>query len=137
MNKVTIALVLGAVFALGCGDKTDGAGSGSAKASAAASVKSSAAPAASSAAPAASSAAAPADSAGGSDAPVGVQECDDYIKKWKECYKDPTIKAAMEPAFKQLTDGWRKTASEGQAQKDGLKVGCKASLDAFPKDGCK
>lgn len=133
MNKVTIALVLGAVFAMGCGDKTDAAGSGSAKASGAASVKTSAAPAASSAAPAASSAAAP-DAAGDT---IGVQECDDYVKKWKECYKDPTTKAAMEPGLKTMTDEWKKQAAAGGAQKDGLKMVCKASLDAFKSDACK
>jgi hypothetical protein len=60
VNKIAIALVLGAVFAVGCGDKgADGAKSG-----------------------AAASGSAKADSKGGSS---GTKSCDDYWAKVKEC----------------------------------------------------
>jgi hypothetical protein len=63
VNKIAIALLLGACFAVGCGDKTDAAGSGSAKASAA---------------PAASSA----------KSAAGAGSTDDYVKGYCDCKGD-------------------------------------------------
>ena len=74
--------------------------------------------------------------AGGGDS-VGVQECDDYIKKMDACFaKDATTKAAMEPSFKQMRDSWKQAAQAGGAAKDALKTGCKAALDGIPAN-CK
>jgi hypothetical protein len=115
VKKIAIALVLGAMFAVGCGDKgADGAKSG-----------------------AAASGSAKADAkSGGGDSGTGVAECDEYIKKWNDCYKDPAMKAAAEPGLKATKDAW-KTAAETPAGKDGLKMSCKAMVDAFPAAACK
>ena len=112
-KSIGCLLVLGALFAVGCGDKAAG-GSDSSKPAASGDSK-----------------------AGMSGDSVGVAECDEYIKTWRDCYKDPTMKAAAEPGFKQTVDAWKKTAAEGGAAKDGLKTACKAMNDAFPKDACK
>ncbi len=68
MNKISIALLLGAVFAVGCGDAEKGAGSGSAKASSAPSTKSTA-------------------SGGTTAAPAGGST-DDYVKAYCDCKQD-------------------------------------------------
>lgn len=114
MNKIAFALLLGAVFAVGCGDKGgDAKGSSSAAAAASGTAK-----------------------ASGGGGEIGVAECDAYIKQWQDCYKDPTMKAAAEPAFKQVTEQW-KTMAKDSAQKEALKTACKTMVDNFPKDACK
>ena len=71
----------------------------------------------------------------GADA-VGVKECDDYIKKWNDCYKDPTTKAAAKPGLDQMTAAW-KEAAKNPASKSALAAGCKSALDSFPAAACK
>jgi hypothetical protein len=73
-------------------------------------------------------------SGGGGD--IGVKECDDYIKMWNDCYKDPATKSAMKSGLDQMTSAWKQAASTPQG-KAGLATGCKAALDAFPKSSCK
>jgi major membrane immunogen (membrane-anchored lipoprotein) len=77
------------------------------------------------------------DEAGGGEAPasgeaIGVEECDDYFKKAEACMsKVPAdTKTAMESAIKANRAAWRDVAKNA-ANKDALKVGCKATLDAF------
>lgn len=128
MNKTVIALLLGACFAVGCGDKTDGAGSGSAKASAA--------PAASSAKPAASGAS---TSAGGS---TGSKSCDEYWAKVQKCndfalksmpdgaQKD-TAKKTQDEAIAKTKEGWKALSG------DQLEQACKPMLDAMAAQKCE
>jgi hypothetical protein len=73
--------------------------------------------------------------AGGGDS-VGVKECDDYIKMWNDCYKDPATKAAAKPGLDQMTSAWKQAAKDPQS-KAGLATGCKMALDNFPKAACK
>ena len=73
-------------------------------------------------------------SAGG-DA-IGVAECDAYIKKWNDCYKDPTMKAAAKPAFDQVQASWAGMAKD-PAQKAALAGACKTMVDNFPSAACK
>ena len=132
MNKISIALLLGAFFAVGCGDKTDGAASGSAKASSA--------PAKSGSAAAASSGAAA--TTGTAAAAGGSKVCDEYWAKVEKCNafnlkavpdgaaKDDA-KKKQEEAMKQMKDGWK--AMEGAAL-DGV---CKQSLDAMAATKCE
>jgi hypothetical protein len=72
------------------------------------------------------------DSGGGEGASggsIGVKECDDYLAKVDACFaKDPATKAAMQDGLKAQRDAWKATAA---TNKDALKVGCKAALDAF------
>jgi hypothetical protein len=78
-------------------------------------------------------------SAGGAAASgdsVGVKECDDYIKKWNDCYKDPTTKAAAKPGLDAMTAAWKQAASNPQA-KASLATSCKSALDSFPAAACK
>ncbi len=110
MNKIAIALVLGAVFAVGCGDKgADGAKSG-----------------------AAASGSAKADSKGGSS---GTKSCDDYWAKVKEC-NEKQMKdvpdAAKEQMKKSLDDAEKMTKDSWKDLKgDALDTACKAMLDAY------
>ncbi len=120
MNKFAIALMLGAVFAVGCGDKAgDGKDSKSASASGSGSAK------------------ADDKKAAGGGGEIGVKECDDYIKMWKDCYKDPAAKAAAQPGLDAMVKAWKDAAAAGGAQKDALATGCKTAMDTFPKDACK
>lgn len=68
---------------------------------------------------------------GGADS-VGVQECDDYIKKYATCIEKmpAAAKPAAEQGFKAQKDAWKTSAAtpEGKAA---LKTGCKAALDAL------
>ena len=76
---------------------------------------------------------------GGGDA-IGVQECDDYIKKMTACLEKlpGPAKAASEPAFKQMRDSWKQTAASGAAAKAALQTGCKAALDGLASNpACK
>jgi hypothetical protein len=71
--------------------------------------------------------------AGGS---IGVKECDDYIKKWNDCYKDATMRAAAKPAFDQIQASWAGMAKD-PAQKAALAGACKTMVDNFPTAACK
>jgi hypothetical protein len=75
-------------------------------------------------------------SGGGGGDSIGVKECDDYIKMWNDCYKDPATKSAMKSGLDQMTAAWKQAAAT-PAGKSGLATGCKAALDAFPKSSCK
>lgn len=106
MNKFAIALVLGAVFAVGCGDKAaDGAKSG-----------------------AAASGSAKADAKTG----TGMAECDDYLKKLEACVaKGGPAKDAMEASLKTARDAYK---SVPDAAKDTTKASCKTAADALKCD---
>jgi hypothetical protein len=67
---------------------------------------------------------------------IGVKECDDYIAKWNACYKDPTMKAAAQPAFDQVKAAWAESAKT-PAGKTGLAMACKSMVDNFPSAACK
>jgi hypothetical protein len=67
---------------------------------------------------------------------VGVKECDDYIKKFNDCYKDPTAKAAAKPGLDAMVSAWKQAAATPQG-KAGLATGCKSALDNFPAAACK
>ena len=75
-------------------------------------------------------------SGGGSADAVGVKECDDYIKTWKDCYKDPTARAAAQPGLDQMTKAWKEQAKDPNS-KAALAQGCKMALDNFPKAACR
>ncbi|NUP07060.1 MAG: hypothetical protein HOW73_13480 [Polyangiaceae bacterium] len=125
MNKIAIALVLGAFFAVGCGDKTDGAASGSAKASAAPKDSGKA-----------STTGTAASTGGGTS---GSKVCDDYWTKLKACNenalkavpdgpaKDQT-KKGFEDAEKQTKEAWAKMEGPG------LETACKAAIDALAQN---
>jgi hypothetical protein len=73
---------------------------------------------------------------GGGGGDVGVKECDDYIKTWKDCYKDPTARAAAQPGLDQMTKAWKEQAKDPNS-KAALAQGCKMALDNFPKAACR
>lgn len=124
MNKFAIALLLGTVFAVGCGDKTDGAGSGSAKASSAPSGSAKAATSASAATT-------------GDTASAGNKTCDDYWTKFKACNEKglAAMPEASREATKKSYDDAEKMSKEAWAKMDAamLETTCKASLDALEK----
>jgi hypothetical protein len=72
---------------------------------------------------------------GGSADSIGVKECDDYIKTWNDCYKDPASKAAAKPGLDAMTKAWKDQAKDPQS-KAALATGCKMALDNFPKAAC-
>jgi hypothetical protein len=74
-------------------------------------------------------------SAAGASGSVGVKECDDYVAKWSECYKDPATRAAVQPSFDQVKQQWA-TMAKDPAQKAGLQTACKAMVDNFPSAAC-
>jgi hypothetical protein len=103
MKKLFLAAMLVmSMFALGCDKKADDTGS-----------------------------AKPAAAGGGGDS-IGVQECDDYLKKMSDCLgKMPAeAKSASEQALKSSKDAWKQAAATPQG-KDSLKIACKAALDAL------
>jgi len=67
---------------------------------------------------------------------IGVKECDDYMKKWADCYKDPAMKAAAKPGLDQTVAAWKQAAATPQG-KAGLATSCKMMLDNFPSASCK
>jgi hypothetical protein len=71
----------------------------------------------------------------GGDA-IGVRECDDYLKKWQDCYKDPASKAAARPALDQMVAAWKKEAA-APANRVAVAASCKMALDDFPSAACK
>jgi hypothetical protein len=73
---------------------------------------------------------------GGSADAIGIKECDDYIKTWKDCYKDPTARAAAQPGLDQMTKAWKEQAKDANS-KAALAQGCKMALDNFPKAACR
>jgi hypothetical protein len=75
-------------------------------------------------------------SGGGGGGDIGIKECDDYVKTWKDCYKDPTARAAAQPGLDQMTKAWKEQAKDA-ASKAALAQGCKMALDNFPKAACR
>jgi hypothetical protein len=73
---------------------------------------------------------------GASGDSIGVKECDDYMKMWSDCYKDPAVKAAAKPGLDQTVAAWKQAAATPQG-KAGLATSCKMMLDNFPKAACK
>ncbi len=114
-KSIGLMVLVGALFAVGCGDK-GGGGDASAKPAASGEAKS-----------------------GGGDS-IGVAECDDYFKKMEACLgKMPAEgKPAMETAMKTSRDAWKQAADQGGAAKDALKTTCKAAVDALAQNpACK
>lgn len=134
MNKIAFALLLGAFFAVGCGDKADGAASGSAKASSA--------PAKSSGSAAAASTGTGAASTGTAAAAGGSKVCDEYWAKVEKCNafalkampdgaaKDD-MKKKQDEAMKTSKDAWK--GMEGAA----LETACKTANDAMAAQKCE
>jgi hypothetical protein len=81
-----------------------------------------------------SSGGAAASGGGGGDS-IGVKECDDYLKTWNDCYKDPAAKAAAKPGLDAMTKAWKDQAKD-PASKSALAQACKMALDNFPKAAC-
>jgi hypothetical protein len=132
VNKISIALLLGAFFAVGCGDKTDGAASGSAKASSA--------PAKSGSAAAASSGAAA--TTGTAAAAGGSKVCDEYWAKVEKCnafaLKAMPDGAAKDDMKKQQEEGMKKSKEAWKSmQGDALDGVCKQSLEAMAATKCE
>lgn len=117
MKKIAFALLLGAAFVAGCGDK-GGDGKDSKSASAA------------------SSGEAKKDDKGGGGGEIGVKECDDYMAQFKKCIdKVPAEgKAAMQQAYDQSVNAWKEAAKSGPEAKAALQPGCKAALDALAQN---
>lgn len=116
MKKIAFALLLGAVFAVGCGDKGgDGAKSG-----------------------AAASGSAKADSKGGDKGgATGIPECDDYIKAYSACIdKMPAGKDEAKKALDDMAKAW-KEAGSGPG-KDATVSACKQAAEAMKNNpACK
>jgi hypothetical protein len=66
------------------------------------------------------------------DGSIGVQECDDYIKKVEDCLgKLPAeAKGAVEGSLKANRDAWAQAAATPQG-KTALSTGCKMAVDTF------
>jgi hypothetical protein len=123
VNKLAIALLLGTFFAVGCGDKTDTAASGSAKASGA--------PASS-----AKGSAAAATTGGGSS---GNKVCDEYWTKVKACNEKAISGAPEGPgrdAAKKAIEDSEKMTKEQWAKMEGpaLEAACKAMIDGLAQN---
>jgi hypothetical protein len=67
---------------------------------------------------------------------IGIESCDLYLAKWNHCYKDPSIRASAEPAFKQVAASWRSMA-ENPAQRAALDGACKTMVANFPESSCQ
>ncbi len=111
-HMMTVALVM-AVFGLAACDNASSGGSAGATTTSAAS-----------------------GGGSGGGGSIGVKECDDYIAKWQACYKDPTMKAAAQPAFDQVKKQWE-TMAKDPNQKAALAGACKTMVDNFPTAACK
>ena len=65
-------------------------------------------------------------------------ECDEYATKWEACFKDPQARAAAEPGFKQLREGWKTLAEQGDIAREQLRSTCKAQIAALANNpACK
>jgi hypothetical protein len=62
--------------------------------------------------------------------PLGVKECDDYVKKWLACYQTPEARASAKPAFEQVRFSWQQQAKD-PVQKTDLKSTCKQATATF------
>ena len=72
-------------------------------------------------------------------AEVGMpEECEEYAKKWEACYQDPKARAAAEPGFKQLREGWKSLSEQGDIAREQLRTTCKAQIEALANNpACK
>ena len=69
---------------------------------------------------------------------IGVNACDEYVKKWEVCFKDPKARAIAEPGFKELREGWKTLAGQGDIAKQQLEKTCKAQIEALANNpACK
>jgi len=138
---IVVASLVGTLVAcdkLGLGKKKDEeSDSTSADTTAAAETTATAsATASASASASASSSAAPASSdAVASDAPVGVQECDDFLTKYEKCVSTKVPEGSrkqIEDSVKQMRDSFRQIAGT-EGGKATLATACKQSLDTVKK----
>jgi hypothetical protein len=67
---------------------------------------------------------------------IGVKACDDYLKAWDACYKDPATRAAAKPGLDQTRAAWVQAAKDPKSRA-GLATSCKMMLDNFPTKACK
>lgn len=68
---------------------------------------------------------------------VGVVECDQYLTQWRNCYIDPTTRAAVEPALQEMAKTWKQQASEGPEQRAALVDACRTMINNFPVQSCE
>lgn len=115
MNKIAFTLLLGAVFAMGCGDQKAGDGKDTKSAAATGT----------------------ADKGGGSGDSIGIAECDDYIKKMTACL-DKMPGEAKEASKKAMEDSKKAWKESAKAAKDQTQQACKTALDALAQNpACK
>lgn len=68
---------------------------------------------------------------------VGVHECDQFLARWRRCYRDDAVRAAVEPSMQQITSTWKQQASQGPEQRAALVDACRTMIDNFPVQNCE
>jgi hypothetical protein len=60
--------------------------------------------------------------------PIGVEACDAYVAKWKDCYREPAAQEKERPGFDRMTSQWKQIARD-PGNRAALNAGCGMALD--------
>ncbi len=72
-----------------------------------------------------------------SDETIGIPECDEYMRLWRECYKDPLTRARAETGFKHMTADYQKLAAGTPKEREDTRAMCEDSVKKFPHAICR
>jgi hypothetical protein len=71
------------------------------------------------------------------DDSTGLAECDEYIRLWRACYKNPVDRARAETGFKYMTADYRKLAAGSPKERADTRAMCEESVKKFPHAICR
>jgi hypothetical protein len=134
---ITLAGVgLGVLALRGKGSRSFGADAVATDSAAAASESPSSGSTAATVTPSAASAVATSSAALSDDA-IGIPECDEYMRLWRDCYKDPLTRARAEAGFKRMTADYQRFAAGTPREREDTRASCEDSVKKFPHAICR
>jgi hypothetical protein len=134
---ITLAGVgLGVLALRGKGSRSFGADAVATDSAAAASESPSSGSTAATVTPSAASAVATSSAALSDDA-IGIPECDEYMRLWRDCYKDPLTRARAEAGFKRMTADYQRLAAGTPREREDTRASCEDSVKKFPHAICR
>jgi serine/threonine protein kinase len=71
------------------------------------------------------------------DDTIVIAECDEYMRLWRACYKDPITRARADTGFKNMTADYKKLAAGTPKEREDTRAMCEDSVKKFPHALCR
>jgi hypothetical protein len=71
------------------------------------------------------------------DDTIGIADCDEYMRLWRNCYKDPITRARAETGFKNMIADYKKLAAGTPKEREDTRAMCEDSVKKFPHAICR